>query len=73
MKTRPIPADPRLLLSPADSIIISLSEVKGDENMLIKGFTYRMGELLTGIKDYQIRGDILDSMKKAEDKTSTSI
>jgi phosphatidylserine decarboxylase len=51
VKPRNIPADERLLLSPADSIIISLSEVKGDENMLIKGFTYKMGELLTGIKN----------------------
>lgn len=33
--------------------------------MLVKGINYSLGEFLTGIKDYKMEGDVLESMKKA--------
>jgi len=35
---------------------------------LIKGQKYKLGHFLTGIKEYEIKGEILDSMKKKSNK-----
>eukprot|EP01017_Pseudomicrothorax_dubius_P040241 TRINITY_DN6272_c0_g1_i14.p1 TRINITY_DN6272_c0_g1~~TRINITY_DN6272_c0_g1_i14.p1 ORF type:complete len:334 (+),score=65.56 TRINITY_DN6272_c0_g1_i14:202-1203(+) len=70
VKPRPIDARPNVLLSPADSKILSLSEVTEDSCLLIKGFTYQLGELLTGEPTYVAGPKVLESMKKRpEEKT----
>lgn len=50
-------------MSPADSKILSFSEVVSDECLLIKGKFYNLGELFTGIKDYKFTTECLNSLK----------
>ncbi|KRW98485.1 hypothetical protein PPERSA_03316 [Pseudocohnilembus persalinus] len=61
------------LVAPADSKILQISEINGDSNVLVKGINYSLGEFLTGIKDYKMEGDVLESMKKAQDKSKSKI
>ena len=51
-------------VSPADSKILSLSEIEGDECLLVKGRYYRLGELLTGIKDHKLTTNNINSLKR---------
>lgn len=51
-------------MSPADSKILSISEITQDEVLIIKGKKYKLGYLLTGIKEYEIKDEILKTMKK---------
>lgn len=64
VKPRPISPDQNEILSPADSKILAISEVVNDDVLLIKEKTYKLGHFLTGIKEYVIEGEILESMKK---------
>ena len=64
IKPRPIDPQPLSLASPADSRILTFSEVQGDEVMIVKGIEYKLGELLTGLDTYQIKGEVLKSMKR---------
>ena len=54
VKERYIDPDTNRLVAPADSYIVSITEVKGDENLLIKNVNYSMGEFLTGVRNYKI-------------------
>jgi phosphatidylserine decarboxylase len=51
------------MVSPADSKILNIAEVKSDENLLIKGINYKLGEFLTGIRNYKIEKEIYESLK----------
>ncbi len=64
IKPRPIDAHPFSLASPADSRVLTFSEIKGDEVLIVKGIEYRLGEFLTGISSYQIKEQVLNSMKR---------
>lgn len=70
VKEREIPEDKNLLIAPADSKILQIAEVKGDENILVKNINYSLGEFLTGINGYKMDGEVFDSLKKSEDKKS---
>lgn len=48
VKPRVIDQNEDLIVSPADSKVLTISEVKGDSNILVKGINYKMGEFLTG-------------------------
>jgi len=61
---RPVDNDPRVLVSPADSKVLCLSEVTKDECVIVKGIEYRLGELLTGINTYKVTEEVLQGMKK---------
>lgn len=47
VKPRPIPAESSLLV-PADSRILSISEITSDSSFIVKNLTYSLGEFLTG-------------------------
>jgi len=64
IKPRPIDPQPFSLASPADSRVLTFSEVKGDEVLIVKGIEYRLGEFLTGINSYKIKDEVLESMKR---------
>jgi len=64
IKPRPIDPQPFSLASPADSRVLTFSEVKGDEVLIVKGIEYRLGEFLTGINSYVIKDQVLESMKR---------
>lgn len=51
-------------MSPADSKVLSLSEIQGDECLLVKGRYYRLGELLTGIKDHKLTEENIQTLKR---------
>lgn len=70
IKPRDYPKDENLLIAPADSKILQIAEVKGDENILVKEINYSLGEFLTGISGYKMDGEVFDSLKKSEDKKS---
>jgi len=64
IKPRPIDPQPFSLASPADSRVLTFSEVKGDDVLIVKGIEYRLGEFLTGINSYKIKDEVLESMKR---------
>jgi len=64
IRPRPIDPQPFSLASPADSRVLTFSEVKGDEVLIVKGIEYRLGEFLTGINSYKIKDEVLESMKR---------
>ena len=47
---RPIDNDPNVLVSPADSRLLSFSEVKGNQVLLAKEINYELIEFVTGRK-----------------------
>lgn len=61
---RPICAEPFAIASPADSRVLTFSEVKCDEVLIVKGIEYRLGEFLTGVNSYQIQEETLAQMKR---------
>lgn len=64
IKPRAICPEPLSIASPADSRVLTFSEVKGDEILIVKGIEYRLGEFLTGISSYKIKDEVLSSMKR---------
>jgi phosphatidylserine decarboxylase len=65
VKPREIDPNPAVLVSPADSKVLSIAEIKEDSTFLVKNINYSLGELITGKKGYRINGEILDSLKKS--------
>lgn len=63
VKPREIDQNPNILVSPADSKILQISELKGDQNLLIKKVHYSVGEFLTGIEGYKMEGEVFESLK----------
>eukprot|EP01015_Nassula_variabilis_P007050 TRINITY_DN1536_c0_g1_i1.p1 TRINITY_DN1536_c0_g1~~TRINITY_DN1536_c0_g1_i1.p1 ORF type:complete len:284 (-),score=26.19 TRINITY_DN1536_c0_g1_i1:123-974(-) len=61
---RNIDSDPNLLLSPADAKILSISEIKNDQCLLVKGKYYSIGRLLTGNDQYLLTQEEIQKMKK---------
>merc|ERR1712070_436350 len=54
----------RKLVSPADSKILSVAEVKEDSVFLVKGRTYSFSELVTGIQQQSAKSpDFLEKLK----------
>lgn len=45
---RPIAKTPYSLVSPADSVLLSLQEIKDDSTVLVKGISYSVGNFITG-------------------------
>ena len=70
VKNRPFDENSNVLCCPADSKILNISEIKGDENILVKDITYSLGEFFTGISGYKIENEVFESLKKTEDKKS---
>lgn len=58
------------MVSPADSKILQIAEIKGDNNLLIKKVHYSLGEFLTGIEGYKMEGEVFDSLKLSPKKDS---
>lgn len=63
VKPRDIGIDEDIIVSPADSKVLTISEVKGDSNVLIKGVNYKMGEFLTGRKEVVLEDDMFKTLK----------
>lgn len=43
---------------------MSITEITENETLFIKGKKYKLGHFLTGMKEYEIKGEILETMKK---------
>ena len=73
VKPRAIDARSNVLVAPADSKVLSITEVTQDSTLLVKSINYSLGELITGTKDYKADGEILQSMKKSADKKNSKL
>ena len=69
VKPRTINPNPRELVSPADSKILSLHQITGDDVLLIKNVNYSLGEFLTGKKEQHYTAEELELVKKMNQKT----
>jgi len=50
-----------LAVCPADSKVLSISQVTANETLLVKGVSYSIGHFLTGIKDYKMDAEELNA------------
>jgi len=64
VKPRKIEKSDNVMLAPADSKILSISEVTNDSVFLVKGVNYSFTELVTGIENQTPSKDFLDKLKK---------
>jgi len=64
IRPRPVDAQPLSIASPADSRVLTFSEVKGDEVLIVKGIEYKLGEFLTGVNTCKINEESLKAMKR---------
>jgi phosphatidylserine decarboxylase len=70
IKARPITQDPLHFVSPADSRVLSFSEVKDDRVILVKDKKYKLGEFLTGLEGYKLTDELIaKAIKKKETST----
>lgn len=63
MNARPIDPSPHSVVVPADSRVLSISEISSDSSLIVKSLHYSLGEFLTG---YPIRltGEELAALKR---------
>ncbi|EAS01727.2 phosphatidylserine decarboxylase (macronuclear) [Tetrahymena thermophila SB210] len=73
IKQRNIDPNPKIIVSPADSLCLNISEIQGDENLLVKGINYKLGEFLTGVKNYKLQDEAFQSMKINPNKSQSKI
>ena len=74
VKPRQIDANPNVLVAPADSKVLTLTEVNKNDVLLIKGINYGLGEFLTGKKeDIYSDEDISKIRKTDQTKAKTKI
>lgn len=66
VKARTIDVSPRSLVAPADSKVLEIAEVKGNEVLLVKGIKYKLGELLTGNKESVFLEEDISKIKKTD-------
>lgn len=64
VKPRKIEKSNNVILSPADSKILSIAEVREDSVFLVKGVTYSFTELVTGAVNQAPGKDFIDRLKK---------
>jgi len=67
VKPRNIEYDQKTLLSPADSELISLSKIEGNQVMLVKGNNYLLSEMLEGPKKLELSDEEMQQLKKNKD------
>jgi phosphatidylserine decarboxylase len=67
VKPRNIAYDDKTLLSPADSELIALSKIEGNNVMLVKGNDYLLSEMLEGPKKLELSDAELQKLKKNAD------
>ena len=58
---------------PADSVVLSYSEVVKDQTLLVKNVKYSVGELLTGDPRYKFEDETLDDIKKWVDPNKSNL
>lgn len=63
VKQRVINPDENILLSPADSKVLTIAEVTGDSNILVKGINYKLGEFLTGRREVVLEDELFKTLK----------
>lgn len=63
IKPRQINPQENIILSPSDSKILQIAEVKGNENILVKGIKYNLGEFLTGKNNIILESEIFNTFK----------
>ena len=68
VKPRFIDQNPNLLVSPADSKVLTLSEVTENQVMLIKQMKYGLGEFLSGTRDSVMKEEELIGLKYRDQK-----
>lgn len=66
VKPRVIDASPNILVSPADSQVLTFGEVQGNDILLIKGINYGLGEFLTGRRYQEFSKEDLEKIKKTD-------
>jgi phosphatidylserine decarboxylase len=66
VKPRTIDQSPNVLVSPADSRVLTFGEVKGNDVLLIKDINYGLGEFLTGRRYQQFTSEELEKIKKSD-------
>jgi len=64
IKPRPISNEPNAIVSPNDGSITFQSEIHGNEQIDVKGIIYRVGELFTGVKEYELNDETISQLKK---------
>lgn len=72
-KPRTFAPEDNLLIAPADSRVLSFSEIKGDETLLVKNMRYRLGHFLTGQPSFIFDEANLKTLKKREDTKLYSV
>lgn len=63
VKPRPIPTDKQHLLVPADSRVLSITEVTADQCMIVKDIKYSLGEFMTG-QPITLTADEITALKR---------
>jgi len=73
VKARTITSDPKRLVSPADSKVLSITEVTDDSVFLVKGRTYGFTELVTGVTNPSTTKGFIDRIKHNKDNKMFSV
>lgn len=68
VKPRKIDMKVNELVAPADSRVLSMCEVTGDDVLLVKKMQYSLGEFLTGKKHQKFSAEDLEKIKKSDQK-----
>jgi phosphatidylserine decarboxylase len=66
VKPRQLDPQPAVVVAPADSKVLTVCEVKGNDVLLIKGMTYGLGEFLTGRREERFSSEDIEKIKKAD-------
>jgi len=70
VKPRTIDTNANMIVSPADSKVLTIKEITGDSNLLIKGVNYKLGEFLTGRKEVVLDDKMFDTLKLTKNPDS---
>jgi phosphatidylserine decarboxylase len=73
VKPREISKSESELVSPADSRVLTFTEITSDQTLLIKDVNYSLGELLTGQKNIIFKSEDLEKIKKNKENKLYSV
>jgi phosphatidylserine decarboxylase len=64
VRPRTINPNPNIVVSSTDSKVLSVSKVRSNDCLLVKGISYRLGHFITGYKNYEIGAEELTAHYK---------
>lgn len=68
VKPRQLDPSPAVVVAPADSKVLTVSEVKGNDVLLVKKMTYGLGEFLTGDRKEVYSSEDIEKIKQTDQK-----